>query len=61
MGKIDIEIENHGIQGAKQEFYRFHHIINVPWDAWGELRGTDEAERLKRINRCMEFKKRKGY
>ena len=51
MGKINIEVENHGILGANQEFYKFFHINNVPWDAWGELLGTEEAERLKRINR----------
>lgn len=51
MGKIDINVERAGIQGANQEFYKFHHINDVPWDAWGELKGTEEAERLKRINR----------
>lgn len=51
MGKIDINVERAGIQGANQEFYKFHHINDVPWDAWGELKGTEEEERLKRINR----------
>ncbi len=51
MGKIDINVERAGIQGADQEFYKFHHINDVPWDAWGELKGTEEVERLKRINR----------
>ena len=51
LGKIDINVERAGIQGSNQEFYKFHHINDVPWDAWGELRGTEEAERLKRINR----------
>ncbi len=51
MGKIDIDVERAGIQGANQEFYLFHHINDVPWDAWGELCGTDEKERLKSLNR----------
>ena len=51
MGKIDINVERAGIQGSKQEFYVFHHINDVPWDAWGELKETEEIERLKRINR----------
>ncbi len=51
MGKIDINVERAGIQGANQEFFMFHHINDVPWDAWGELKETEEVERLKRINR----------
>lgn len=51
MGKIDINVERASIQGADQNFYKFHHINDVPWNAWGELRGTEEAESLKRINR----------
>ena len=51
MGKIDINVERAGIQGAEQEFYVFHHINDVPWDAWGELLQTEEVEKLKRINR----------
>lgn len=51
MGKIDMNVERAGIQGAANEFYVFHHINDVPWDAWGELKGTEEVERLKRINR----------
>lgn len=50
MGKIDINVERAGIQGANQEFYIFHHINDVPWDTWGVFKETDEVERLKRIN-----------
>lgn len=50
LGGINIEAENKGIQGGKQEFYLFHHINNVPWDERGEWIGTEEAERLKLIN-----------
>lgn len=51
MGKIDINIERVGIQGQEQDFYKFQHINDVSWDEWGELRQTDEVERLKQINR----------
>lgn len=57
MGKIDINVERAGIQGSKQEFYVFHHINDVPWDAWGELKETEEIERLKRINRVHGISK----
>lgn len=50
-GKIDVNVERAGIQGAAQEFYKFHHINDVSWDAWGELCQTEEVERLKKINR----------
>ena len=51
MGKINIDVERAGIQGADQEFYKFHHINDVPWDAWGELCETNEVKRLRQINR----------
>lgn len=51
MGKIYIEVENHGIKGAEQDFYRYFHINNVPWDAWGNLLQTEEVRRLEKINR----------
>lgn len=51
MGKIDINVERAGIQGSAEDFYQFHHINDVPWDAWGELKATEEVEKLKRINR----------
>ena len=50
-GKIDINVERAGIQGQEQEFYKFQHINDVPWDDWGELRQTEEVEKLKWINR----------
>lgn len=51
MGKIDIEADTKGIHGANSEKYLFQHINIVPWDAWGELKQTEEVERLKRINK----------
>lgn len=46
----DINLERTGIQGADQEFFHFHHINDVPWNEKGELLGTEETERLKKIN-----------
>lgn len=51
LGKIDTNRERNGIYGVNQEFYLFHHINNVPWNAQGDLLETDEVERLKQINR----------
>lgn len=50
MGSIDIELENGRIQSANQDFFKYFHINNIPWDAWGELLETDEIRRLKQIN-----------
>lgn len=51
LGQASLESERNAIRGANQEFYRFHHINDVPWENWGELRQTDEVERLNLINR----------
>ncbi len=51
LGQASLEDERKAMRGANDEFYVFHHINDVPWDAWGELKGTEEVERLKRINR----------
>ncbi len=51
MGKISIDVETKGIRGSNDEFYLFHHINYVPWDAWGEFRSTSLVEKLKIINR----------
>lgn len=51
LGNKDVDKERGRIYGANLEFYKFHHINDVPWDAWGELCQTEEVGRLKRINR----------
>lgn len=51
LGKIDTARERNYVYGAKDDFYLFHHIIDVPWDAWGNLLETDEVRKLKEINR----------
>ena len=51
LGKIDIEVENKGIQGYQDDFYRYFHINNVPWDAWGVLCETEEKRRVEHMGR----------
>ncbi|MBQ2902261.1 MAG: 1-acyl-sn-glycerol-3-phosphate acyltransferase [Agathobacter sp.] len=51
LGKVSLEAERRALRDANDEFYIFHHINDVSWDAWGELRQTEEVERLKQINR----------
>ena len=51
MGQIDINREREGIQGSNEEFYKFHHINDVPFNENGELLETEEVRRLKKINR----------
>ncbi|MBQ8822864.1 MAG: 1-acyl-sn-glycerol-3-phosphate acyltransferase [Lachnospiraceae bacterium] len=51
LGQASLEAERQAMRGGNDEFYVFHHINDVPWDAWGELKGTEEVERLKKINR----------
>ena len=51
LGKIDINRENKGIYGGKQEFYKFYYINNVDTDEEGTLLETAEMRRLKLINR----------
>lgn len=48
MGKIDIEADTKAIYGADSERYQFQHINIVPWDAWGQLKCTEEVEKLKK-------------
>ena len=49
LGKKDRASEYKGIQGSNDEFYVFHHLNDVAFDEQGNLLGTAEAERLKRI------------
>ena len=51
MGGINIEDERERLFSSHDEFWKFHHVNDVPYDAWGELLETEEVRRLKRINR----------
>lgn len=51
MGSIDIELENGRIQSANQDFFKYFHINNIPWDAWGELLETEEKRKIMMLNK----------
>ena len=51
LGNKDWELEKKRMRGSADDFYKFHHINDVPWDAWGELCETEEVRRLKQINK----------
>ena len=51
LGQASLESERKAMRGANDEFYKFHHINDVTWDAWGELLQTEHARQLKQINR----------
>lgn len=55
-GKIDTARERKYIYGADDDFYVFHHICDVPWDAWGNLIDTDMVRKLRDINRNHLFR-----
>ena len=48
---LDINEERRYIYTADNDFYKFHHINDVPWDAWGNLLESEEVRSLKRLNR----------
>ncbi len=50
-GHIDTDRERRYIYGADDEFYLFHHICDVPWDAWGNLVDTEEVRKLREVNK----------
>ncbi len=50
LGKIDINVENAGIQNSQDEFYVFNHINNVAYDENGRLLDTKEKRRIKKIS-----------
>lgn len=50
LGGIDINVERAHLWDAKNEFYQFHHINDVPFSEFGELLETEEAQKLKMLN-----------
>lgn len=51
LGQVNWKSEVKAMRDANNEFYVFHHINDVSWDAWGQLCQTEEVEKLKWINR----------
>jgi len=50
MGNIDINIERKNLFNYNDDFYRFHHINDVPCDENGILLDTDEVQKIKILN-----------
>jgi len=50
-GKLDRDFEMAHIFGANDEFHKFFHINDVPFDNDGNLLETEEVQKLKRINK----------
>lgn len=50
MGGIDINVERELLWDSDNEFYKFHHINDVPFSEFGELLETEEVRKLKLIN-----------
>lgn len=51
IGGIPLERERELLWNASDEFYKFHHINDVPFDSNGNLLETEEVRKLKKINR----------
>jgi len=50
LGGIDINVERMHLWQANDEFYKFHHINDVPFSVFGQLLETEEVRKLKMIN-----------
>lgn len=50
-GKIDINNERRYLFRANDEFYKFHHINDIPFNEKGELLETKEVIKLKTLNK----------
>lgn len=46
-GNKDLSLERLRIRGAREDYYRFHHINDVPFNEQGELLEPDEMRKLK--------------
>lgn len=50
MGGADINVEHRNLWGYSNDFYRFFHINEIPFDENGNLLETEEVRRLKAID-----------
>lgn len=50
LGKKNLELERRRIFGAGSEFYKFHHINDVPFNENGELLETELVQKLKNMH-----------
>ncbi len=58
MGKIDVNRERKYLYNSNDEFYKFHHINDVPFNEYGILLETEEVRKLKKINRREKLYKK---
>lgn len=49
LGKLNLEKERRNIYGAKDDFYKFHHINDIPYDTKGNLLETEETIKIKKL------------
>lgn len=49
LGKKNLELERRRIFGANSEFYKLHHINDIPFNENGELLETEEVRRLNEL------------
>ena len=52
-GNKDLNLERIRIRGAREEYYMFHHINDVPFNEQGELLEPDEMRKLKLLERSL--------
>ena len=50
-GKIDVNRERKYLYNSNDEFYKFHHINDVPFDEFGNMLDTKEVIKLKTLNK----------
>lgn len=50
-GKIDVNRERKYIYRSNDDFYKFHHLNDVPFNENGELLETEEVRKIKTLNR----------
>ena len=51
LGKIDVNRERKYLFSSNDEFYKFHHINDVPFDKEGNLLETEEVRKIKTLNK----------
>ena len=51
LGQLDLKKEKENIFSGKAEFYKFHHINDVPFDENGNLLDTEEVIKIKTLNK----------
>lgn len=49
MGKIDLDLERRRIRDAGDDFHKFHHINDIPFNEKGEFLETEEVRKLNEI------------